>query len=63
MTLDEFVANSQASILAFKAAYEEMAKTNETFHPERSEDDWWREVAAYSGYVELEERFKQHGSN
>jgi hypothetical protein len=63
MTIDDFIAGAQASLLAFKHAYQEQMKTDSTFYPTRSESDWWREVAAYHAYVELEEDFKQAGEN
>ncbi len=63
MTLDEFIAGSQATLLAFKTAYEVQAKEDESFHPNREEVDWWAEVHAWHEYVELEEGFKRYGSN
>ena len=63
MTIDEFIAGSLATLLAFKTATLEQAKTDNSFALERDEIDWWREVAAYMMYTELEETFKQHGAN
>lgn len=63
MSIDEFIAGSQAALLAFRAATIAAAQTDETFYPNRDEVDWWREVAAYFEYTELEEKFRRGGQN
>lgn len=59
MTLNEFIAKSGLNLQAFKFAYEREALEDPTFHPNRSEVDWWKEVYSYFAYTELEEQFKR----
>ena len=59
MTLDEFIAGAEAQLLAFKAATLDRSKTDDSFYLKRENNDWWREVAAYHEYVELEEKFQK----
>jgi hypothetical protein len=56
MTLDEFIAQLPQLGEAFKAATLHHAKTDETFVMERDEDDWFREMAAWSLMMVLEEK-------
>lgn len=64
ITLDEFVARTKASIEAFAAATRRyQAEGEDGFVGERFENrteaDWWREVAAYHEYIEVQERAMQ----
>lgn len=59
MDIHEFITRSALELAAFKAAYLEAAQIDSTFASDRSETDWWREVAAYMMYVEAEEQFQK----
>jgi len=66
MTLDEFVQRAPAAIEAFAAATRAaVAEGAEGFigpqFEDRTESDWWAEVAAYHGFVELQEVLAQDG--
>lgn len=63
-TLDEFLVGASASLEAFAASTRAaQAEGVEGFVGERferrSECGWWREIAAYHEYVELQERLAQ----
>lgn len=60
MTLDEFVKRSAISVAAFAAATRaHQAEGTEGFvgahYENRTEADWWREVAAYHEFIEVQE--------
>jgi hypothetical protein len=59
VTLAEFVERAPAGIAAFSDAYSRMATVDPSFYPERTEMDWWREVAAYFAYVVVEEAVRR----
>lgn len=64
MTLDQFLEQAPLSLQAWAAATRaHVAEGTEGFVGEqfenRSESDWWREVAAYHEYLELEARLAQ----
>lgn len=59
ITLDEFLHLAPATLGAFAAATRDAVKTDPTFVLERDEQDWFRELSAYSEYVELDERSRR----
>lgn len=59
ITLDVFLAGLPATVAAFSAAYRREAETDATFPLERDEQDWHRELSAYSEYVEAEEESRR----
>ena len=64
ITIDEFVQRTSAALEAWAAATRSaQAEGVEGFvgdrFERRTETDWWREVAAYHEYVELQERVSQ----
>lgn len=64
MTLDEFLTTAPASLEAFAASTRHAnAEGEEGFvgdvFERRTQVDWWREVAAYHEYTELQERLAQ----
>lgn len=62
MTLDEFLASMPAQAEAFRRSTLEHAKTDDGFVLEREEIDWWREIAAYVEYVEVQEMVRESGT-
>lgn len=59
ITLDEFLAGLPATVAAFESAYRLEAQTDATFPLQRDEQDWHRELSAYSEYVEAEEESRR----
>lgn len=55
MTLQEFLDSIPAQSEAFKQSTLSHAQTDASFVLEREEIDWWREIAAYVEYVEVQE--------
>lgn len=60
MNIDEFVGLVPLQVAAFREAYMTQAAVDETFYQSRTESDWWREIAAYMQYIELEEEFRRN---
>jgi hypothetical protein len=60
MTLVEFIAAAPGHMAAFEAATRASHATEPHQFPlERAEDDWFRELAAYVEFVDLEERSRR----
>lgn len=60
MTLEEFISQAVHDVEIFAAAYRRaMEEGDEGFKPNRSAVDWWREVAAYHEYVEVDEELSR----
>lgn len=59
ISLEQFLAGMPVTLGAFERAYRREAETDATFPLERDEQDWHRELSAYSEYVEVEEESRR----
>lgn len=63
LTLDDFLAVAPTTLALFAARTRELGRTDPGMSPSLPRDEawWWRDVAAFLDYTELEELVKQRG--